>query len=298
VSDATEDTVEIPCTRAFAEYFFAPPQEPFRVTIGAGTHVGHFRPVNEDQFAVIRRIRTRDVLLSSLPDASFPASIETGFALIVADGVGGGAFGELASRLVLELTWELAGRATSWIMRITDVDAQQLRERVQAYVDRVEEHLKELGRDDRQIATMATTWTSAHIFGRDAVITNIGDSRAYLCHKGGVRQITRDHTIGQLLQDAGLPDADRERLRHVLINCLSGDPQSKAFPELHYIQLEEGDRLLLCTDGLTNEVPESDIAHTVHQFRDPQAACDELIRCALARGGRDNVTVVIAALDS
>lgn len=219
MTPATEDTAEMPSAQAFAELFFAPSQKPVRVTFGAATHVGHVRKTNEDQYAIVRRTRMRDVLLSSLPESSFPPSVEAAFVLAVADGVGGGAFGEIASRLVLESVWELAGRATSWVMKFTDLDALQLRERVNAYVDRIEERLKELGREDPDLSGMATTCTCAHIMGRDVVVSNIGDSRAYLWRGGDCRLLTHDHTLGELLKSAGLPDEDYDRLQNVLVNA-------------------------------------------------------------------------------
>lgn len=298
MNSATEDTAEMPSAQAFAELFFAPSQKPVRITFGAATHIGHVRKTNEDQYAVVRRTRMRDVLLSSLPESSFPPSVEAAFVVAVADGVGGGAFGEIASRLVLESVWELAGRATSWVMKFTDLDALQLRERVNAYVDRIEERLKELGRDDPELAGMATTCTCAHIMGRDVVVSNIGDSRAYLWRGGDCRLLTHDHTLGELLKSAGLPDEDYERLRNVLVNCLSSNPKTKAFPEIEHFQLEDGDRLLLCTDGLSNMLTDEGIADVLGRFWEPQSACHELVRQALEAGGRDNITVVLAAFDS
>lgn len=298
MSNSTDDTVEIPIGQRFRDRFFAPVSRRVRLSFGAVTHVGRVRPNNEDNFLVVRRTRSRDVLFTTLPEESFPSTTDAAYCLAVADGVGGGEFGELASRLVLETVWDLAARATSWIMKLTDLESAQFRERVEAYVESVQDRLRDLGRLDPELSRMATTWTSAYVMGRDVVIINIGDSRAYVWRGGTCRQITRDHTFRELLKSSGIPFADEERLENVLVNCVSANPQSNAFPELHHVQIEEGDRLLLCTDGLTDMVDVGDIARIIAGHPDPQEACEELIQRSLDAGGRDNVTVILAAVEA
>jgi protein phosphatase len=289
------DTAEFLAAERFADHFFAEDVPALRVTMGAATHPGSVRENNEDHYAVIRRTRTRQVVLSNLPADVMLPNLDEAHLLMVADGIGGAAFGELASRLVIQTTWELEGQATSWVMKLTDIDALQLRERVAAYVQRIEERLREYGRDHPELAGMGTTLTCAHVMGHDAVVTHIGDSRAYLCRGGTCRQITSDHTLGELLKSGGLDDRAVDRMRHVLVNCLAVNQTIRAVPELRHVRLEDGDRLLVCTDGLSEMVPDAEIAAVIAAHKDPQDACGELIQRALAHGGRDNVTVVLAA---
>jgi protein phosphatase len=295
---ASADTAEYSAAARFADHFFAPESPALRVRCGGATHTGRVRENNEDHYAVIRRTRTREVLLTNLPADTMLPSLDEAYMLLVADGIGGSAFGELASRLAIQTAWDLAGSATSWVMKITDLDAQQLRERVGAYVDRIEERFREYGRSNPELVSMGTTLTCAYVMDRDVVITHLGDSRAYRCRDGKCAQITRDHTMGEILKSAGMDAAHVERLRHVLVNCLAVNQKTKAFPELQHIQVEDGDRLLLCTDGLSDMVTDADIARIVEAHADPQSACDELVRAALKQGGRDNVTVALAAFST
>ncbi len=295
---AAADTAEFHTAPGFADYFFAPESPALRVACGGATHTGRVRENNEDHFAVIRRTRTREVLLTNLPADAMLPSLDEAFMLLVADGIGGSAFGELASRLAIQTAWELAGSATSWVMKVTDLDAQQLRERIGAYVDRIEQRFREYGRNNAELVSMGTTLTCAYVMDRDVVITHLGDSRAYLCRNGTCRQITRDHTMGEILKSAGMDPVHVERLRHVLVNCLAVNRKTKAFPDLQHVQVEDGDRLLLCTDGLSDMVADADIARIVAGHADPQSACNELVRVALKQGGKDNVTVVLAAFSA
>ena len=105
--------------------------------------------------------------------------------------------------MALQTMLELAGQATSWVMRLTDPDAQQVDQRVNAYVRRIHQTLSEHGQRNPADAKMGTTWTSAHLFGRQAVIVHLGDSRVYLLAAVNSVQITRDRDHGELLIDRG-----------------------------------------------------------------------------------------------
>jgi protein phosphatase len=140
---------------------------------------------------------------------------------------------------------------------------------------------------------MGTTWTSAHLMPPHALVVHIGDSRAYLMHEGELRQITHDETMAQAFIDSGLDPASVKNFRHVLLNSLGGEKDDVA-AQIHHVRLEAGDRLLLCTDGLTEMASDEDIASVLRQPLAPQEACDRLIELALAGGGKDNVTVTLA----
>jgi protein phosphatase len=145
------------------------------------------------------------------------------------------------------------------------------------------------------LAGMGTTLTVACSFGLDLILCHLGDSRAYLLREGELRQLTRDMTTAQLLVDAGLlsaAEAARHRLRHVLTQALGQD--GKVTAQLAYLPLRDGDRLLLCSDGLTEMVEGGQIAGVLQAVAAPQEACQALVDRALAGGGRDNVTVVLA----
>jgi protein phosphatase len=217
------------------------------------------------------------------------------FGMVVADGMGGARFGEFASRLAVQRLFELAQQASSWVMKFTDMEAQQIRDRVEAYVQEIQATLRDNINADPALSGMGTTWTSAHLLLPHVLVVHIGDSRAYLFQDGELIQITRDETMAQAYIDAGM-DPDRvQKFRHILLNNLGGDSDDVA-AQIHHLEVASGDQILLCTDGLTEMVPDEDIARIVDKASAPQAACDELVRVALANGGRDNVTVLLASV--
>lgn len=294
MSDPSQDTVEFTHSDAFADRFFAPVASRVSIDFGGATHRGNVRSNNEDHFAVVRRQRSSEVLLSNLDSEAMGFVDVVAYGLVVADGIGGARFGEFASRLAVQSMLDLSVQATSWIMKLIDMDAQQVRERVQAYVDRIQETLQEYSQADPKLAGMGTTWTSAHLMPPHAVIVHIGDSRAYRFHAGKLEQITRDETMAQAFIDTGMDPDSVSKFSHVLLNCFGADNES-VVAQIRKVSFEPGDWLLLCTDGLTDMVPEDEIAHEFQLQTSPQTKCDSLIKRALANGGKDNVTVVIAS---
>jgi serine/threonine protein phosphatase PrpC len=294
VGDPNEDTVSCAPVEQFAGTFFARPQETLPITFGAASHAGRVRSRNEDHFAVVRFRRAAEIMLASLERDDLAVADTYSYATVVADGMGGMRAGELASRLALQTMLDLAGQATSWVMKITDTNAQQVKERIEAYVQRIQQALFEHGRADPATAEMGTTWTSAHFLGSDAVIVHLGDSRAYRFRDGTLRQITTDETLAQSFIDAGMDADDVKRYGHILLNNFGGK-KLEVHAQIHHLQFAPGDRLLLCSDGLTDMVSDEQIASELSQRDSSQDACDALVERALAGGGRDNVTVVLAA---
>jgi PPM family protein phosphatase len=293
--DPNQDTGEhAPCTD-FADSFFAPHHDAPPIIFGAASHVGKVRHQNEDHFAVFRRRRATELVLSNLPPETFPYTESSSYSMVVADGMGGMKSGEVASRVALQTMFELSGFATSWVMKLTDLNAQQIAQRVQAYIRRVHATLQEQGQSDPALENMGTTWTSAHLMGRTAVIVHIGDSRAYLHCRDQLHQITHDETMAQALIDSGMEPDSVRKFRHVLLNSLGGGTE---YPRAKILQvdLESNDQLMLCTDGLTDMVSDADIATELSRHESPQEACDALVKRAIENGGRDNVTVALAKL--
>jgi protein phosphatase len=288
--------------RGFGSEFFVTGSSPINVEFGAASHTGLARSTNEDHFAVFRRIRGHEVVLTNLAQVNTVLSadkdeifgqIVTTYLLVVADGMGGAAAGETASRVVIHKAFDLTDQASSWVMRFRSLTAQQAQERIDAYVTEMHRTLRAMGEADPDLAGMGTTWTSAHIIGWNALIVQIGDSRAYLSRGGELRQITRDQTLAQVLIERGVPPEETRHARNVLTNTLGGQTNF-VFPEIVHLVLEHGDRLLLCTDGLTTHVSDPEIAEVLGRPSPPQAACDALVKIALDRGGTENVIVILA----
>lgn len=288
------DTVPHVQAEDFASRFFVTPSATVAVTYGAATHIGNVRDNNEDHFAVIHRFRSQHLLATNLPRENLHAFRDEAYVFVVTDGLGGAASGELASRLVLEEAWELSAQASSWVMRFKDLSTQQIRERLDAYAAKMHEKLIKLSESNPRLEGMGTTWTSAYITGWDAVLAHVGDSRAYVYRDGTLRQLTRDHTLAQELIDRGVDRDKTKRFRNVVTNTFGGKT-TEAKVDVEHITLQNGDRLLLCTDGLTELVSEPKIAEIIRMAESPQPAVSALIKAALDAGGQDNITVVLAS---
>lgn len=271
---------------------FGPSPPPVCVNFGALSHVGRVRTNNEDHFLVVERRRSRSILLTNLPDDYLRPADDTAYVLAVADGVGGHAFGELASKLALRSGWEQAPSAIKWSWIITDREIEELREHLELVFRHMDQTLLEQGKLDPDCAGMGTTLTGAYTVGPEAFIAHAGDSRAYLYHQGTLTLLTHDHTLAQQCLDAGQPIPSRSWY-HILTNCLGGS-EREVQVEFHHVHLADGDQLLLCTDGLTDLVRDKEIADALGQPAPPQEICQTLVELALARGGTDNVTVVLA----
>ena len=286
------DTDEFVSPARFAESFFASGTIDLEIEFGGATDRGKVRANNEDQFAIFRRRRATDVLRSSFGAVPVPEDVSYG--VVVADGIGGSHAGEVASRLAIQAMLELSGQATSWVMKLQDPTAQQIQERAEAYIQRVQETLLSFSRAMPPLAGMGTTWTSAQLLPPHAIVVHLGDSRAYLFHRGRLQQVTRDETMAQAFIDSGADPNTVRRFRKVLLNSLGGNQQS-VVAQIHCIDFDPGDRLLLCTDGLYEMVAEDEIERALQRDATSQEICDGLVRQALDAGGKDNVTVVLAA---
>jgi len=189
--------------------------------------------------------------------------------------------------------FDLTDQASSWVMRLRSLAAQQIQERIDAYVTEMHRTLRTMGEADPELAGMGTTWTSIYVVGWNALVVQIGDSRAYLCRKQRLSQITRDQTLAQVLIDTGVPAEKTLGVKHILTNSLGGK-SNVAVPSVDHVPLHDGDRLLLCTDGLTDHVSSNELAELLNSSLGPQPVCDALVQRALDHDGSDNITVVVA----
>ena len=204
---------------------------------------------------------------------------------VVADGMGGHAAGEVASEIAVKTISELVS---------THADAEELGRAVeQANRDIITAAVEGEGREG-----MGTTCTAAILEGTRLVIAQVGDSRAYLLHDKKLSQLTRDHSLMANMIEAGQITPEEARVhpsRSVITRALGNDPET--IPDLYEINVEDGDRLLLCSDGLTSMLEDAEIQAVMNRISDPQMCADVLVDGALAAGGLDNVTVVIANVE-
>ncbi len=291
-----QDTAEYSSGRQQAQRFFGPRPQRVNVQFGAVSDVGKKRAKNEDHYAVVRRSRSRTVLATNVPAETLPATEEEAYVLVVADGIGGEAFGELASMLALQTAWDLAERETCWTLNMDEKQAEGLADKFDAYAQLIHRQLLDHVYRSPKTAGMGTTLTVAYTVGRVAFIGHIGDTRAYAFRDGALHSLTRDHTLAQELVDAGMEPREASKFGHVLTNFLGGR-NSRVVTETHQFTLQDGDCLLLCSDGLTAHVEDTEIAEEIGREADPQKVCQSLLDLALGRGGKDNITVVMGSYE-
>ena len=231
---------------------------------GCATDVGRLRSQNQD------RLLARDGLF------------------LVADGMGGQPAGEVASALAVA---ELAGLAEPG----RELDVTDLVEAVQ----QANARLLDEGQHDPERYGLGTTLTGViRLADGQWAILNIGDSRVYRFADGRLEQLTTDHSAVQQLVDAGLLDpqaALHHPRRNVVTRSLGIQPPP--VPDIELRRPEPGERFVICSDGLTNELSDGEIAAVLTTYEDPQRAAEALVAQAVTAGGRDNVTVIVVRLD-
>jgi protein phosphatase len=294
-----------PSTIETAEFSAVAPREATAQTISslvqvdlAGlSHRGHVRPNNEDTFFVARFDRAMQALATNLVPGDFPASsAETSYGMLVADGMGGHAAGEVASRTAVQVLLDLVLQTPDWIMRVDDLWVEEAFRRTAQRIQLIQNALAAKARAEPRLSGMGTTLTMACSLGADLMLAHVGDTRAYLLHDGQLRQLTHDQTVAQAMVDLGAltpEEASTHRLRHVLTGALSADGK-KAPVEFRRFKLADGDQVLLCSDGLTEMVPEPKIVETLQKPCSAESCSQTLVDLALEAGGKDNVTVVLA----
>ena len=286
-----DDTLPLP---APAE---GPSTTAVRFDVAGLSDKGVVRDENQDHFLVVRTGRYFQTLATSLPAGEVPErSEEQGLLMMVADGMGGQAAGEVASRTVLATLTGLILEHPEWILKVDEESASDLLDRTIARYKALDAALAQRMHDDPSLRGMGTTLTVAYSLGLDLFVAHVGDSRAYVFHDGAVRQLTRDHTHVQKLVDAGMlsrEEAAAHQLRNVLTNVLGGAHRSVEV-EFQRLRLTAGDRLLLCSDGLTGSVKDEEIAAILGASVSAADSCRRLVDRALALGAPDNVTALVA----
>jgi len=203
--------------------------------------------------------------------------------LAVADGMGGHAAGDVASKVVIAALEHLDD----------DTPSGDLLQSLREAVFEGSEHLREVIRESPQLEGMGTTLTAILFAGGRLGLCHVGDSRAYLVRDGQMSQITHDDTFVQTLIDDGritAEEANTHPQRSLLLRALNGQ---EVEPDLSMREARAGDRYMLCSDGLSGVVSEETLAEALKD-PDPEATADRLIELALRSGGPDNVTVIVA----
>lgn len=254
--------------------------------------IGKLREVNEDRFAIMSLEKAVQLLHTNLDDDGVIARLARPSALvfIVADGVGGHAGGEEASGLVVGAMVEYLAEAAHCFHATDATQEQEFIDQLAAAVERAHRRLTETY--DME-GGPATTLTMVTVVWPRAYVVHVGDSRGYYLRRGRLRQFTSDQTIGDMVVDTGkVTEQDAERMG--LFDILSSAVGGELLPAVGVVDLEPGDAMLLCTDGLTKHVSDARIAQLLTSAPRAEDACRAMVEEALEQGGTDNVTVIVA----
>lgn len=263
--------------------------------------VGRVRSHNEDSFLVARLERSMRLMQSSRPvsDGTKVKGPPQGWLMMVADGMGGHAGGEVASALTIDALARYAFTLMPWSLPRSKDDSRVLARGLRRAVKECQDEMRRVAAEGTGRRGMGTTLTMAYVTWPNLFVVHVGDSRAYAHREGQLYQITRDHTLAQQLVDNKVMSEDEAAesdFSNVLVNALGGESEELRV-ELHHALLFPKDTLLLCSDGLTKHVSNDEIRAQLDGLAlgdTAESTARRLVEQTNERGGTDNVTVVVA----
>jgi serine/threonine protein phosphatase PrpC len=259
------------------------------------THQGKVRTENQDHFLICALLKQMVVHLTSLPetDQLMAGPERLAFLAMVADGVGGGAKGEEASRMALEAVTQYVSGSMRCYYAAGSRDDRAFTEALQEGALQCHGELVQRGEESPDYRGMATTLTLFLGVWPRAYLLQVGDSRCYLLRRGELTQITRDQTMAQEMVDLGVltaADASGSRLSHTLSSSIGG---RQTAPVVTGFDMNWGHVILLCSDGLTKHVSDDRIRDRLRSMTSAKQVCEDLLQEALEGGGSDNITVIV-----
>jgi protein phosphatase len=260
------------------------------VTRHAGrTAVGLVREHNEDNFVVANlgtgQLRPRD-------EVSEDEVGERGLVFVVCDGMGGAAAGEVASQMAVDILVEAMRRGGA------PRDRDVLARRLVSSVEEAGRRIFEAAQKERSRRGMGTTSTVAVLVDKVLFLAEVGDSRAYLLRRGQLKQLTKDQSlVNQLIEAGHLTEEEAESFEHSNIILQALGTSETVQVDLTFVELRRGDRLMMCSDGLSGLVHADVLRSTLNDVKDVAECGKKLIEYAEAGGGHDNITVVIVDFD-
>jgi serine/threonine protein phosphatase PrpC len=263
------------------------------------TDTGKLRKSNEDQFLVAELSKRMRVWQTSLPEPKLQVGDDRAHLFLVADGMGGHQAGERASAIAVAAIEQFTLNTFRWFFAPDSPGAQKVLAQFQSALSEADAKILAEAAENPELAGMGTTLTMAFQLGAQLCIVHVGDSRAYIYRDGQLHQLTKDHTLVAELVRTGAIQPEQvasHPLRHVITNVVGG-PNVGVKVEARAFEVQAGDRLLLCSDGLTEMVTNDAIAAALDAQPDPEAAARMLLAQANESGGRDNITVLIVRFD-
>lgn len=271
-----------------------------QVTFGAHSRRGRTRAMNEDHYIVMRVGRNQETLMTSLPAQMLTGRFdEYGYAMVVADGTGAPGAGEAASHLAIATLVYLVRHFSKWNLRVDEGIAREIMARAERFYRHVDGTVVAQRREGTA-STDQTTLTAAFSAGHDLFFAHVGHSRAYLFRRGHLLQLTRDHTLGRAqspalgsptLIDVSARPRDRE---HILTDTIGMNGSMGPTIDIERLRLQHDDRVLVCTNGLTDSIDETRIAAVLASDQSPDEQSRALVDLTMLFGGDDDTTAVVA----
>src|SRR5687767_13850327 len=229
---------------------------PLTVKAFGVTDTGKVRTTNEDQFLIAELTKAMRVWQTSLPEPKLQVGEERAHLFLVADGMGGHQAGERASALAVAAIEQFTLNTFKWFLGSSGTEAQKVLVQFQAAIRQADARLLEESAEHPELSGMGTTVTMAFHLGAQLCVVHVGDSRAYLYRDQELHQLTEDHTVVADMVRSGALRQDQvagHQLRHTITNVVGGlEPGVKV--EARALEVRQGDRLLLRSDGLTEMV--------------------------------------------
>jgi protein phosphatase len=275
------------------------PPRPLTVTAFGITDKGKVRPNNEDQFLIAELTKGMRVWQTSLPEPRVQIGEERAHLFLVADGMGGHRAGERASALAVAAIEYFTLNSFKWFFGSNDAEAQKVLAQFQSAVAQADARVLAEAAEHPELSGMGTTVTMAFHLGTQLCVVHVGDSRAYLYRDHDLHQLTQDHSLAAQMARSGAIPSDEvagHPLRHVLTNAVGGQ-ELGVNAEAHALEVQAGDRLLICSDGLTEMVTNDLIKAALNAELVPEVAARKLLAQANDAGARDNVTLLIVRFD-
>ncbi len=244
--------------------------------------VGLVREHNEDNYLLA------DLATGSREPSKFSEVPHAGLLFAVCDGMGGAAAGEVASQMAVDTIFEMMRRS------VPSPDRDSFARSLVRSVEEAGTRIFEGARADRTRRGMGTTSTVAALMDKTLFVGQVGDSRAYVLRNGELKQVTKDQSlVNQLIEAGQLTEAEAEAFEHSNIILQALGTTDQVTVDLTFLELRRGDRLMMCSDGLSGLVHGDVIRDVMVEYRDLGACCERLIELAKAGGGHDNVTVIL-----
>jgi len=263
------------------------------------TDKGKVRPTNEDQFLIAELTKAMRVWQTSLPEPKLQVSKEHAHLFLVADGMGGHRAGERASALAVIAIEQFTLNTFKWFFGSDNTEAQRVLTQFQSAFAQADASILKEAAEHPELTGMGTTVTMAFHVDAQLCVVHVGDSRAYVYRDGALHQLTQDHTLMADMVRSGALRPDQvagHGLRHVITNVVGGHELGVKV-EARAFEVQAGDRLLLCSDGLTEMVTNEAIAATLDAEPAPEVAAKKLLAQANDGGARDNITLVLVRFD-